>query len=166
MLGVAGTSDARTDRGDTDGSDGSGVNSCESSVIGDATTEALGFRPRFFGITFEGDCALDLSTAGVGSSVASADSVTRVRRRVAAAAFGVDTSSVPAALFGRPRPLPVFKGAGAGVKSSSSSSLISGSGVLFSSSSESSMMGAFLRVAAARVDFRGEIEAMIAMTAG
>lgn len=122
--------------------------------------EARGFRPRFFGMTFgvEGS----LSTSAVGDK--SWDSVTRVRRRVVVA-LGVALSLAgPAAFRGRPRPLPVLSGAGAGVKSSSSSCMISGVGVLFSSSSESSTTGAFLRVAAARVDFRGDTEAISTAT--
>jgi hypothetical protein len=137
--------------------EGSGVSSCESSSTGASTTEARGFRPRFFGAALEGDGGLAPSAAGVNSCVGSTDSVARGRRRLVG--FGVAFSSAPAAFRGRPRPLPVLSGAGAGVNSSSSSSLISGVGVLFSSSSESTT-GALRRVAAARVDLRGDIEAM------
>jgi hypothetical protein len=85
--------------------------------------------------------------------------VTRVRRLVVG--LGVASSFWAAVFRGLPRPRPVLSGAGAGVKSSSSAScLTSGVGVLFSSWSESSTTGAFRRVAAARVDFLGEIEAM------
>jgi hypothetical protein len=139
--------------------EGSGVRSCESSSTGATTADARDFLPRFFGTAFEGDCGLVVSGAGVNNCVGSTDSVTRGRRLDVA--LGVAFSSVAAAFRGRPRPLPVLRGAGAGVNSSSPpSSLISGVGVLFSSSSESSMTGAFRLVAAARVDFRGDISAM------
>jgi hypothetical protein len=134
------------------------VSSCESSSTGAAATEARGFRPRFLGTVLEGEGGLVPSGAGVNNCVGSTDSVTRGRRLLVG--FGVAFSSAPAAFRGRPRPLPVLSGAGAGVNSSSSSSLTSGVGVLFSSSSESTI-GAFRRVAAARVDFRGDIEAML-----
>jgi hypothetical protein len=140
------------------------VSNCESSSTGAAATEARGFRPRFFGAILEGDGGLAPSGAGVNNCVGSTDSVARGRRRLVG--FGVAFSSAPAALFGRPLPLPVLSGAGAGVNSSSCSSLISGVGVLFSSSSESSITGAFRRVAAARVDFRGDAEAMLTFTVG
>ena len=85
--------------------------------------------------------------------------MTRVRRLVVG--LGVASSFWAAVFRGLPRPRPVLSGAGAGVNSSSSAScLTSGVGVLFSSWSESSTTGAFRRVAAARVDFLGEIEAM------
>jgi hypothetical protein len=109
------------------------------------------------GTAFDGEGALALSGAGVKTCVGSSDSVTRVRRLVVC--FGVALSSWAAAFFGLPRPLPVLSGAGAGVNSSSC--LTSGVGVLFSSSSEPSTTGAFLRVAAARVDFLGDAEAIL-----
>jgi hypothetical protein len=129
------------------------------SSAGGVASEALGFRPRFLGTAFEGEAGLALSGPGVNSCVGSIDSATRGRRLVVG--FGVTFSSAPAAFRGRPRPLPVLSGAGAGVNSSSSSCLTSGVGVLFSSSSESSTTGAFRRVAAARVDLRGEIDAIL-----
>jgi hypothetical protein len=139
------------------------VSNCESSFTGAATTEARGFRPRFLGTALDGDGGLAPSAAGVNSCVGSTDSVARGRRRLVG--FGVALSSPPAAFRGRPRPLPVLSGAGAGVNSSPSSSLISGVGVLFSSSSESTI-GAFRRVAAARVDLRGDIEAIVTVAVG
>lgn len=83
-------------------------------------------------------------------------------RRLVDVGFGVALSST--AFFGRPRPRLGGTMAGAGVNSSSSSSLICGAGL--SSSSDSSTTGAFLRVAAARVDFRGDRDDMFAAAAG
>jgi hypothetical protein len=138
--------------------EGSGVGSLESTSTCAATTDARGFLPRFFGTDFEGEVGRAASWAGVNNCVGSTDSVTRGRRRVVG--FGVTFSSAAAVLRGRPRPLPVLSGAGAGVKSSSSS-WTSGVGVRFSSPSESSIIGAFRRVAAARVDLRGDSEAIL-----
>lgn len=160
-LGVTVASDACSTSGSGD-IEGSGVSKCEVSSAGGAATEARGFLPRFLGTALEGEAALVvLSVAGVSVCVGSTDSVARVRRL--AAGLGVASSFWAAVFRGLPRPRPVLSGAGAGagVKSSSSAScLTSGVGVLFSSWSESSTTGAFRRVAAARVDFLGEIEAM------
>lgn len=128
-----------------------------SSSTGATTTDARGFRPRFFGTAFDREGGLAPSDAGVNISVGSIDSVARGRLLVAG--LGVASSPAATAFFDRPLPRPVLSGAGAGVNSSSAS-LTSGVGVLFSSSSESSITGAFRRVAAARVDLRGDIDAM------
>lgn len=163
-LGVTVASDGCSTSGSGD-IEGSGVSKCEVSSAGGAATEARGFLPRFLGTALEGEAALVvLSVAGVSACVGSTDSVARVRRL--AAGLGVASSFWAAAFRGLPRPRPVLSGAGAGVNSSSSSCLTSGVGVLFSSWSESSTTGAFRRVAAARVDFLGDMEAMIAMAVG
>lgn len=141
----------------------SGVSNCESPSTEAAKSDTRGLRPRFFGTVFEGEGARAPSVAGEKTCVGSSDSVARGRRR--AAGLGVAVSSAAAARRGRPRPRPVLSGAGAGVNSSSSSSSSnSGDGVLFSSPSDSSTMGAFRRVAAARVDLRGAAEGIISCT--
>ena len=136
------------------------MSSCELSSGASGASDTRGFRPRFFGTVLEGEAGLALSGPGVNSCVGSMDSVTRGRRLVVG--FGVTFSSAAAAFRARPLPLPCFSGAGAGVNSSSSC-FNSGVGVLFSSSSELSMTGALRRVAAARVDFRGDSEAIVAV---
>lgn len=134
--------------------DGCGVGSWETSSTGAAATDARDLRVVFPTVRFFGDCLFvgdngSAVLAGVNNCVGSMLSSTRVRRL--AVGFGVAVSST--AFDGLPR-RTIFCGAGAGVNSSSLSCLILGA--WFSSSSESSTMGAFRRVAAARVDLRGD----------
>ena len=139
------------------------MGSCVSSSSCTLTaTETRDFRDVFTLVRFLGDNDLRGDSGSAGSTdvpgglkscVGSTLSFTRVRRRVAA--LGVASSS--AAFRGRPL-RTVFFGAGSGVKSSSS---CCSTGAWFSSPSESSsIMGALRRVAAARVDFRGDTVAI------
>lgn len=83
-------------------------------------------------------------------------------RRFVDGAAGVAEAAAVVDFFGRPRAF-LGGGAGSGVKSSSSSSCLN-CGVLcrLLSPSESSIIGALRRVAAARNDFRGGAEDMFA----
>lgn len=151
----------------SDGSDGCGVGKSESSSPASSATRIRDLRLIAAVVRFRGEFlgaeTAELSVVGLKTSVGSiesdgsTDSVARGRLVLrVVAGFGV--AAGPATFFGLPRPL--FAGAGAGENSSSSSSCC---GAWFSSPSESSStIGALRRVAAARVDFRGDADDIFA----